>query len=89
MQYFPLGLILLSLAGRLPWRILGLTVLTFVLFAMQYIFLWVIPALGVPVLRALHAVNALALFWITLYLTQRVWRLSERRVGHSPSSLTT
>lgn len=66
MQFFPLGLILLSLAGRLPWRLLGLTALTFVLFVLQYIFLWVIPAFGIPVLRALHAVNALALFWISL-----------------------
>lgn len=83
-QFFPLGLILLGLGGRLPWRLLGLTGLSFVLFVLQYIFLWVVPSFGVPILRALHAVNALALFWITLHLTQQVWRLarlgSERRL---------
>ncbi len=74
LQFFPLGLIVLSLLGRLPWRLLGLTALTFVLFALQYVFLWLVPALGMPVLRALHAVNALALFWLTVYLMQQVWR---------------
>jgi hypothetical protein len=88
MQFFPLALILLSLGGRLPWRLVGLTVLAFIVFALQYIFLWVVPVFGIPVLRALHAVNALTLFWITLYLTQRVWRLTVRRdraVGASVS----
>lgn len=82
LQFFPIGLILLSLAGRLPLRLLGLTALTLVLFALQYVFLWVVPSLGIPILRALHAVNALVLFWITLYLAQRVWPLA--RVGRHP-----
>lgn len=91
MHFFPLGLIVLSLAGRLPWRLIGLTTATLLLFALQYIFLWVIPALGVPLLRALHAVNALALFWMALYLTQQVWRSrgGRRHIPHSQPALTT
>lgn len=76
MQFFPLGLILLGLGGRLSWRLFGLTVLSLVLFALQYIFLWAAPSLGLPILRALHALNALALFWLALHLTQNVWRLT-------------
>jgi hypothetical protein len=33
-----------------------------------------VPSLGIPVLRALHAVNALAMFWVGLSLGQRTWQ---------------
>lgn len=91
LQFFPIGLMVLSLGGRFPWRLLGLTALTFVLFALQYVFLWVVPAWGLPALRALHAVNALTLFWITLYLAQSVWHLraSSNQVMGGTTPLTT
>lgn len=68
-------MVIVALAARLPWRMVGLNVLLVFLFVMQIMFLWVIPRLGLPVLRALHAVNALAFFWIALYLGQRAWQL--------------
>jgi len=73
----------IGLAARLPWRMHALNVLLALLFMLQYVFLWVLgPAVGVPALRALHAVNALALFWLTVYLGQRGWRLLRgSRVG--------
>ncbi len=75
-QVFPIFLLLVGLIARLPWRMLLLTALVFVLFMLQYLFLWVLPgAVGIKALRALHAVNALAFFWIALYLAQRSWRL--------------
>lgn len=75
LEFFPMALMLLSLGGRLSWRLIGFTALTFVLYALQYVFLWVVPSFGIPALRALHAVNALVLFWLALYLAQSVWRL--------------
>jgi uncharacterized membrane protein len=67
---------------------IGFSALTLVLFMLQYVFLWVMPSLGVPVLRALHAVNALALFWLTLYLTQNVSRLDQQSYRSVASNLS-
>jgi len=36
------------------------------------------PAVGLPALRALHAVNALAMFWLAVYLTRRAWQLARQ-----------
>lgn len=72
LEAFPLLLLIVGLIARLPWRLLGLTALLFVLFMLQYFFLYgVAPATGLPVLRAFHAVNALAMFWAALYLASR------------------
>jgi hypothetical protein len=73
----------IGLAARLPWRMHALNVLLALLFMLQYVFLWVLgPAVGVPALRALHPVNALALFWLAVYLGQQGWRLLRgSRVG--------
>lgn len=76
LELLPLLLLLLSLLARLPWRLVGLNALIYVLFMLQYVFLYALGRVtGVPALRALHAVNALVLFWAGLYLSQRVWQL--------------
>ncbi len=63
---------IVGLFGRLPGYMHGLNVLVWVLYAMQYVFLHVIADVtGVPVLRALHAANALALFWLGLFLLRK------------------
>ncbi len=73
---FPILMLAIGLLARLPWRMLGLTALLFVLFVLQYVFLWVLPdVVGIVALRALHAVNALAFFWLAVYLAQHAWRL--------------
>lgn len=66
--------VVIGLFTRLPWRIQTLGVLFLLLMFAQYIFLYAVPALGIPVLRALHAINALAMFWVALNLGQRTWQ---------------
>lgn len=74
-RVFPIAMLLTGLVSRLPRRMLALTALALVLFIMQYLFIWVFGAIGLQNLRGLHAVNALALFWLALRLGQWSWRL--------------
>ncbi len=69
-----LAMLLLGLASGLPWRVQALGGLLYVLMTLQYVFLYLMPQLGAPVLRGLHAANALALFSVALALTLRVLR---------------
>lgn len=74
-------ILIVGLFGRLPWRVHGFNVLIYVLYAMQYVFLWVLPDItGLPLLRALHAVNALALFGLSWYLFRHGRMLARQRV---------
>lgn len=67
-------MLIVGVIGRLPSRLLALTGLLFMLFVLQYVFLYVLGNItGVPALRALHAVNALLLFWIAVQVIQRAW----------------
>lgn len=63
-----------GLLTRLSWRIQTLGLLFLLLMFAQYAFLYAMPALGLPALRALHAVNALVMFWVALRLGQRTWQ---------------
>jgi hypothetical protein len=73
-----LGLVVIGLLARLPWRVQVWGLLAFVLMSLQYVFLYAMPTLGLTTLRGLHAVNALAMFWLALYLTQRTWQLARQ-----------
>jgi mono/diheme cytochrome c family protein len=66
--------------GRVGWGNFGLTMLIFILFVLQYTFIY--NAQGPA--RALHVVNALGLFWLTVHLGQRSWQL--RRASRTASS---
>lgn len=66
-----LALLVLGVVGRVGWRTYGFSALVFVLFGMQYFFMY---GLQGP-LRALHVVNTLALFWLALELVRGAWRL--------------
>jgi mercuric ion transport protein len=57
-------LVLLAVGGRLPRRLLVLTVVLLVLFAVQTY----LPSLAeeLPALAAVHAVNALAVLWLAV-----------------------
>lgn len=68
-----LALLLIGLATRLPWRLQALGAALYALTFMQYVFLYLMPQIGAPLLRALHAVNALALFGVAVALVGRVW----------------
>jgi hypothetical protein len=72
-RLLPILMLVAGFVGRLPWPMQALTALSFGLFALQYIFIWVVGDIGLAALRGLHAVNALALFWIALYLGQHAW----------------
>lgn len=77
LELFALVLPVVVIFSRLGWRI-GLTsLLPFFLIAMQYVFLWALVGMGLPTwTRGLHAVNALVIFWVALYLTTSAWRRS-------------
>lgn len=73
-EFLALALVLVGLGTRLSWRVQGLGGLLYVLMLLQYVFLYLMPQAGLPLLRALHAVNALALFGVTCVLIVQVWR---------------
>lgn len=83
-QWLTLVLLAIGLLGRLPRTMQWLNLALIGLFVLQYLFLLVFPQLGVPAVRALHAVNALALFWLSVYLWQRSWPLL-RSQAQAPS----
>jgi mono/diheme cytochrome c family protein len=66
-----LGMLLTGPFGRIGWGTFGLTVLLFVLFGLQYVFMYGFEGPA----RALHVVNALALFHLAVLLGGRSWRL--------------
>ncbi|CAG0963452.1 hypothetical protein ARNL5_01099 [Anaerolineae bacterium] len=71
----PALIVIVSLIGRLPRRIVMFSILIFVLYAMQYVIVYMLPSLGLPAaFRALHAVNALLMFWTALHLAKLIWR---------------
>lgn len=73
-EFLALALVLVGLGTRLSWRVQGLGGLLYVLMLLQYVFLYLMPGIGLPMLRALHAVNALALFGVTCVLIVQIWR---------------
>jgi len=73
-EFLALALVLVGLGTRLSWRVQGLGGLLYVLMLLQYVFLYLMPQAGLPLLRALHAVNALALFGVTCVLGMQIWR---------------
>ena len=86
-EFLALALVLVGLGTRLSWRVQGLGGLLYVLMLLQYVFLYLMPQAGLPLLRALHAVNALALFGVTCVLIVQIWRQvrSRRNVGQERS----
>lgn len=76
----PILIFVSALGARLPQRLLILSGLPAVLYAMQYIFLYGLGGLGLPLdLKALHAVNALVMFWVAQYLARIAWKIVRAR----------
>ncbi|HEX2037331.1 MAG TPA: DUF6220 domain-containing protein [Chloroflexota bacterium] len=69
-----LPLVVAGLLSRHPRQLLGLTGLLLLLYVLQYVFLYLPLALGMPGLRALHAVNALSLFSLSVQVGRTAWR---------------
>jgi hypothetical protein len=78
-ELIALALVLIGLATRLPWRIQSLGGLLYVLMLLQYVFLYLMPQIGVPLLRALHAANALSLFGVAAVLVLQVRQQIDKR----------
>jgi hypothetical protein len=67
---------ILALVARLPWRITLLSLLPFFLIAMQYVYLWALTGMGLPLwTRGLHAINAIVIYWVMLRLSRFAWQL--------------
>lgn len=81
LELFAILLPILALLSRQPWRITLLNLLPFFLIAMQYVYLWALTGMGLPLwTRGLHAVNAIVIYWVILRLSRAAWQL-----WHSPS----
>ncbi|HEY1012989.1 MAG TPA: DUF6220 domain-containing protein [Herpetosiphonaceae bacterium] len=74
-EFLAMGLLLIGGVGLVRARIYGLSWLMYGLFTLQYVFLYAVPRLDLPILlRSLHAVNALAIFWLALLISRQAWR---------------
>lgn len=84
-QWLTLLLLAVGFVGRLPRGLQWLNLALVGLFVLQYLSLLVLPRLGIPAVRALHAANALALFWLAVHLWQRSWALIRVEPRHALS----
>lgn len=73
-------LVLFAALARAGWRAVGIAVLLLILFGAQYAFLYGLQGAG----RALHLVNALAMFWLATRLGGAAWA---RVFGAEPAAL--
>ncbi|HEV7236841.1 MAG TPA: DUF6220 domain-containing protein [Ktedonobacteraceae bacterium] len=74
MSLLPLAFLLLAWIGQLGRRSLWLSGLAFVLVVLQTFLITLPGTLGVPLLSALHPVNALVIFGLALWLLQSAWQ---------------
>jgi hypothetical protein len=67
-----LGLVL-AFAARVPWRLTRINIGLFVLMIIQV----VLAHTGVRGFSALHVVNGVLIFAVTLYLTREAWKVAK------------
>ena len=67
----PLFMLIVALLGRLPRSFPLLSLLLIVQFALQYAFVELAGSLNVAFLAAFHPVNAIVMFWVTVYVARR------------------
>ncbi len=73
---------ILALLARQPWRITLLSLLPFFLIGTQYVYLFALTGMGLPLwTRGLHAVNALVIYWLMLRLSRSAWQLWRHATG--------
>lgn len=75
--WLTLLVLILALAGRAPRRIIGMSVLLLVLFALQSVFVAIRSDL--PAVAALHPLNGFAILGVGVVLTREGWAV--RRTG--------
>ncbi len=74
---FTVLMLVFAILGRLPWPIAVLAFAEFMLYGMQYPF----ALSSVGAMAALHAVNALVMFWLAITLAQRAQPLAFDRAS--------
>jgi mercuric ion transport protein len=70
-EFLPLLLIIFALFGRTRHALVWLSLLLLVQIGLQYAF----AALPIGVVAALHPVNAVMMFWLTMYVARRALKL--------------
>ncbi|MFO7271339.1 DUF6220 domain-containing protein [Sphaerobacter thermophilus] len=69
-EYLPLILLVLAFTGRMPHRVRWLSFGAFALIGLQYAFIGMARDWNMPVIAALHPVNALLIFWVAVFLAR-------------------
>lgn len=76
----PILILVTAFLSRFSRRLLIWSSVPAVLFSLQYIFLYGVDNLRLPLdLKALHAVNALVMFWVAQYLARIAWKIVRTR----------
>ncbi len=74
-EFITIILLILSLLGRFPRAIPLYSLLLIGLFVLQYVFVELGRGLNVLFIAAFHPVNAVAIFWVTIYVARRAMRI--------------
>lgn len=74
LSLFPVLLLIMALVARQSWRKVSLNGLLLVLVVLQGVLITVPTSIGVPLLEALHPVNALIIFGLGLALLYAAWQ---------------
>jgi hypothetical protein len=80
---FPIAFLLLAWMGQLGRGSYWVGSLTFLLIVLQAFLIEIPRRTGLPILSALHPVNALVIFGLTVFLIQRAWHSvrSDKQTG--------
>jgi hypothetical protein len=79
-------MVLLSLAGRMPYRFFLSGLSLYALYVTQYLLLYLPGRFELPILCALHPVNALVILLTASSTAKQAWRLARNHPGRSVSS---
>ena len=85
--WLTLVVLVLALAGRMPRRVTGLSVLLLVLFALQS--LLVAVRVDLPVVAALHPLNGFAILGVGVMTTRSSWRLRHASTTTTATAIAT
>jgi hypothetical protein len=78
-EFIPILLLITALLGRFPRSIPLFSLLLILQFALQYAFVQLSGQFSEPFVAAFHPVNAVVMFWVTLYVARRSTAVIARR----------
>lgn len=85
--WLTLVVLVLALAGRMPRRVTGLSVLLLVLFALQSVLVGLRADL--PAIAALHPLNGFAILWVGVMTARSSWRLRRESTSATAAAVAT